>query len=159
MGQYIIPALAAIAVAIVEAIASKERKRTKKENEKADARAALRAEESRLSMRMMSATLQLSIVSANALTDGHNNGNVAKAKEAAEEAMAEYEKFVQRVAARKWPRGEEDNHHKENCMGLPAKRHRMGVVQLHTGMVWSSRDCREPVKSGDNRDHIRHIGL
>lgn len=100
MEEYIIPALAAVVVAVIEAIAAKERKQTKIEAEKANARAALRAEESRLSMQMMSATLQLSIVSANALTNGHNNGNVERAKTAAENAMSEYEKFLQSVAAK-----------------------------------------------------------
>ena len=100
MEKYIIPALAAVVVAVIEAIAAKERKQTKIEAEKANARAALRAEESRLSMQMMSATLQLSIVSANALINGHNNGNVERAKTAAENAMQEYEKFLQSVAAK-----------------------------------------------------------
>ena len=58
MTQYIITGIFALLVAVVEAIAAKERKDTKKENEKTEQRAALRAEESRLSMQMMSATLQ-----------------------------------------------------------------------------------------------------
>ena len=50
-------------------------------------------------MKMMSATLQLSVVTANALTGGHNNGNVEAARLAAETAQAEYEAFLQKVTA------------------------------------------------------------
>ena len=100
MMEYVIPALATIIIAIIEAMAAKERKETKKQNEKSEARANIRAKESRLSMQMMSATLQLSIVSANALTNGHNNGNVERAKTAAEHAMQEYEQFLQGLAVK-----------------------------------------------------------
>ena len=100
MTQYIITGIFALLVAVVEAIAAKERKDTKKENEKTEQRAALRSEESRLSMQMMSATLQLSVVTANALTGGHNNGNVEAAKKAAEEAMTEYTAFINKIASK-----------------------------------------------------------
>ena len=100
MTQYIITGIFALLVAVVEAIAAKERKDTKKENEKTEQRAALRAEESRLSMQMMSAALQLSVVTANALTGGHNNGNVEAAKKAAEEAMTEYTAFINKIASK-----------------------------------------------------------
>lgn len=92
MWQYIIPAAAAVVVAIVEAIAAKERRQTKEEKER-------RQEEMRLSMQMMSATLQLSVVTANALTGGHNNGNVERAKAAAEKAEREYQAFLQETSA------------------------------------------------------------
>lgn len=68
----------------------------KKEREKV---AKLRARESRLSMEMMYATLQLSIVTANALTGGHNNGNVEEAKKAAADAQKAYEAFLRDTAA------------------------------------------------------------
>ncbi len=100
MVQYIITGVFTLLVAIIEAIAAKERKNTKKENEKREQRAALRAEESRLSMQMMSATLQLSVVTANALTGGHNNGNVEAAKKAAEDAMTEYTAFINKIASK-----------------------------------------------------------
>ena len=97
--QYIIPGVFALAIAIIEALAAKDRKRAKAASEKQEKRAAQRAEESRLSMQMMDATLQLSIVCANALAGGHNNGNVERAKAAAEKAQADYEKFVQKLAS------------------------------------------------------------
>lgn len=99
MAEYIIPALATIVVAIIEAIAARERKRARKRDEAASLRADQRAEESRLSMAMMSATLQLSVVTANALTGGHNNGNVEAARLAAQDAETRYQAFLQRVAA------------------------------------------------------------
>lgn len=99
MAEYIVPALATIVVAIIEAIAARERKRARKRDEAASLRADQRAEESRLSMAMMSATLQLSVVTANALTGGHNNGNVEAARLAAQDAETRYQAFLQRVAA------------------------------------------------------------
>jgi len=97
--EYIIPAVAAVIVAIIEAIAAVDRKKTKKSRTEAEKQEALRTEEARLSMKMMSATLQLSVVTANALTGGHNNGNVEAARLAAETAQAEYEAFLQKVTA------------------------------------------------------------
>lgn len=99
MWVYLIPAISAVVVAIIEAIAAKERKESKAQKAKEEYRELRRAEESRLSMQMMSATLQLSVVTANALTGGHNNGNVEIAKHSAEQAENEYQAFLQRVAA------------------------------------------------------------
>ena len=50
-------------------------------------------------MAMNSATLQLCVVTANALTGGHNNGNVERARLAAQEAEYAYNQFIQRLAA------------------------------------------------------------
>lgn len=99
MWQYIIPGCFTVIVAIIELLAAKDRKRTKKFTEDLEKRAALREEESRLSMQMNYATLQLSIVTANALTGGHNNGNVEQAKMNAQKAEADYQHFLQKVAA------------------------------------------------------------
>ena len=97
--QYVIPAVAAIIVAIIEAIAAKERNDRKKDKEAELKRANERKEESRLSMKMMDAALQLSVVTANALTGGHNNGNVERAKESAQKASEAYQEFLHRVAS------------------------------------------------------------
>ena len=99
MAQYIIPAIATIVVAIIEALAVKDRRDRKKENEELIKRSDIRKEESRLSMQMMSASLQLSVVTANALTGGHNNGNVEEARKSAQEAQKQYNEFLQRVSA------------------------------------------------------------
>lgn len=97
--QYIIPAAATIIVAIIELVAHKDRKKAQKFAEEFEQRSAFREEESRCSMQMMYATLQLSIVTANALTGGHNNGNVEHARHEAQKAEAEYQRFLQKVAA------------------------------------------------------------
>lgn len=92
MWQTIISSAALIVVAIIEAIAANERKKDKKLSEQ-------RSKEMYLSLKMVSATLQLSVVSANALTGGYNNGNVEQAKKAAQEAEKEYNDFLKHLAA------------------------------------------------------------
>lgn len=99
MEQYLIPAIATIIIAIIEAIAARERKETKESRAKEEKRANQRARESRLSMDMMSATLKLSVVTANALTGGHNNGNVEESRKAAQKASDEYEAFIREITA------------------------------------------------------------
>ena len=91
--------VSAVIVAIIEWRAYLDRKALKKAGEEEKLRQQQREEESRLSMKMMSATMQLSIVSANALTGGHNNGNVEAAKTEAAEAQAAYNASLQKVAA------------------------------------------------------------
>lgn len=68
-------------------------------NKRIERRAALRQRESLLSLRMMDATLQLSVVTANAVTGGHNNGNVERAREAASKVADEYEDFLRETTA------------------------------------------------------------
>lgn len=95
MTEIICAVIAAAATIICAVIAG----RSKKANDKAEARGELRRKESLLSLRMIDATLQLSIVSANALTNGHNNGNVERAREAAAAAAEEYKKFMEEITA------------------------------------------------------------
>lgn len=71
----------------------------KSSNKRAEHHAKLREHESLLSLRMMDATLQLSVVTSNALTGGHNNGNVERAREAAQKVAAEYEDFIRQTTA------------------------------------------------------------
>ncbi len=92
----IITALISFASAVIVASIGAH---AKKMDAKAEQREKRREKESLLSMTMMDATLQLSIVSANALTTGHNNGNVEEAREAAKKAKEEYEQFLREVAA------------------------------------------------------------
>lgn len=95
MTEIICAAIAAAATIICAVIAGKSKKR----DEKAEKRAELRRKESLLSLRMIDATLQLSVVSANALTNGHNNGNVERARVAAQEAAEEYKKFMEEITS------------------------------------------------------------
>lgn len=95
----IVPAALTIIIAVLEKRAAKDRKAAEERDAKAEARAQLRERESRLSMKMLDATLQLSIVEANALVGGHNNGNVERARQAAQDAQTEYTAFLQEIAA------------------------------------------------------------
>ncbi len=93
----IICASIAAASAIIVAFIGKSVKRA---NAAAEEHAKLRQRESILSLRMMDATLQLSVVTSNALTGGHNNGNVERAREAAEKVANDYDEFMRETTAR-----------------------------------------------------------
>ena len=83
---------AVIVVAVIETRNGQSRKRT-------EARAERRAEESRLSMELMSATCKLATVTAKAVTGHKTNGDVEEALEAAGQARQEYEDFKIKLAA------------------------------------------------------------
>ena len=91
--------ISAIIVAIIEWRAYKDRKAMEKARIEEELRRDQREQESRLSMQIMDATLQLSIVCANALTGGKNNGNIEESRKAAENARRDYSTFLQKVAA------------------------------------------------------------
>lgn len=88
----VIAGVCTVLCAIIGAIANKNQK-------KSERRAQLRQKESLLSLRMMDATLQLSVVTSNALTGGHNNGNVEQAREAAQKVSEEYQEFMRGITA------------------------------------------------------------
>lgn len=71
----------------------------KKSNKEQERRADRRQQESLLSLELASATLELSIVSANALTGGKNNGNVERAREKAKKAEESYRAFEHKLLA------------------------------------------------------------
>ena len=99
MEQYVIPGIFTVIVAVIEVIAAKERKQTKRDHDRIKRHEQQRAMETNLQMKMNSATLQLCVVTANALTGGKNNGNVERAKQAAKEAEEAYNTFIQELAA------------------------------------------------------------
>ena len=99
MTEYIIPAAAAIIVAVIEAIAAADRKRSKDHEVKAAARAERREEEARLSMRMMDASLELGLATALAVEQHRMNGEMSAARDNATEAQAAYRAFIEKVAA------------------------------------------------------------
>jgi hypothetical protein len=88
--EIICAAIAAIATIVAASIGL----HVKHTNAQMEHKAALRQKESLLCLRMIDATLQLSVVSSNALTGGHNNGNVERARLAAQKAAADYEDFM-----------------------------------------------------------------
>lgn len=99
MEQYVIPGLFTVLVAIIELIAAKDRKQSKKDYDRLKRHEQQRAKETKLQMEMNSATLQLCVVTSNALTGGHNNGNVERARQAAKDAEDAYNAYIQELAA------------------------------------------------------------
>lgn len=85
--------IAAIIVAIVEWRAAKDRKAMKKAQELADQRQKIRDDEMALLLDIMLANMQLSQVTARALSGGKNNGNVEEAEKSAANAVAKFNKF------------------------------------------------------------------
>lgn len=100
MTEYIIPAAAAVIVAIIEAVAARDRKRVKSHEAKAAERAERREEEARLSMRMMDASLELGLATALAVENHRLNGEMTLARENAQEAQAAYRQFIEHIAAK-----------------------------------------------------------
>lgn len=106
----IIAAAGTVMVAVVEGRAAKDRRRdredreaaaraAKEERERVERRAAVREQESRLSMEMQAATCALALVTAKKAFAMHTNGDVEEAMEKAKAAQEEYADFVRDVAA------------------------------------------------------------
>lgn len=103
----VVTALSAIVVAIIgtrfkansERYKQFEEKADRRE-EKADRRAEKRQEEATLILKMLEINLKQGIVCSNALTGGHNNGNVEEARIAAEDVLEEYNEYVRASAAK-----------------------------------------------------------
>lgn len=102
--------LQAMAVAIIAGLFSRENKKRIAENKAADEkraeetakiekRAALRAEESRLAMRLMSANTSLAVATGMALKEKRTNGKMDAALTEAAGAQADYFKFINSVAS------------------------------------------------------------
>ena len=107
MEQYIIPALAAVAVAIIEAIAASERKQAKKDRQAAEAAAAKeksnaaekeKAQEELMLLLVKStrASIALGEATAHALQRGHTNGDTEAALEYATKVKHEQKDFLAR---------------------------------------------------------------
>ena len=95
----IISAAAVVLVAVIEALSAMDRRKLKKENEHEAKRAAVREQESRLSMQMMDASLQLGLATAAAMEQGEVTCEMKEARKKAEKARAEYERFLRNIAA------------------------------------------------------------
>lgn len=96
----IISAAAIVVVAVIEALAARGRKTAREDTEKNEKRAEDRAKESRLGMKMMDASLDLGVATALAVEQCKINGEMKAAKLKASAAQAEYQEFLQEVAAR-----------------------------------------------------------
>ena len=91
--------LQAVTVAVIYGLFNRESKKRKKDNENAEKRAKLRAKESLLSMKLMSANNSLALVMARAIRDGKTNGEMEDALIGAEKAQREYYDFVNNIAS------------------------------------------------------------
>lgn len=89
----------AIAVAIIGIFSAREAKKNKELTEQYNLKLERRKKQDLLILKMLNATLELSIVCANALAGGHNNGNVEESREAAKSAREAYENFMLEVMA------------------------------------------------------------
>lgn len=90
----IISALALIAVAVIEALAARDRKKADADRKAILERSEIRAQESRLSMALMESTCELSLETVKALRDGCTNGTLDGHVERAEKALDAYNDFL-----------------------------------------------------------------
>ena len=101
----IIASIETIVVAVIGGLFIRESRRNKKAHEKAEAQAALRAEEGLLSMKLTSASVNLGVATAIAIRDGKTNGEICSALREAGEAEKDYQDFIKRVATRQIVKG------------------------------------------------------
>ena len=96
----IISAAAIIIVAVIEALAAKDRKKADADRKTILERSEIRAQESRLSMALMRSTCELSLEATKALRDGYTNGTLDGRMHKAEMALADYNNFLEKETAR-----------------------------------------------------------
>ena len=100
MMYYAIPAASAVVVALIGAFSTIEFSRRKKQAEREERRAVVRAEESKLSMEMMSASVALGLAVAAAVEGQKINGEMRRARGKAQVAQDEYARFLLEVTSR-----------------------------------------------------------
>ncbi len=88
----IISGMFALLVVWLEVRTTRDRKQTEK-------RAAIRAKESKLAMKMQDASLSLSLATAIAVERGEMNGEMKTAREKVMSAQEEYEDFIHELAS------------------------------------------------------------
>ena len=91
--------LQAISVAVIAGLFNREARKRKADTETLEKRAALRAKESSLAMKLMSATASLSCATARAVIEGRVNGKTEDALKEAAKAQKEYYDFINGVAS------------------------------------------------------------
>ena len=89
-----------ITVAIIAGLFQRENKKRAADNAKIEQRAAIRAEESQLAMRLMSANTSLAVATGMALKEGRSNGKMETALIEAGKAQADYFKFINDLASK-----------------------------------------------------------
>ena len=122
---------ALIIVAIIEAVAMRERKQDKLDKARIEHRAKIRERESHLSMEMMSATCALALVTAKKVNGKQTKGDVEESMEKAVKAQEGYSDFVREMAAHQvgkvWKSG---NSTCKKCRNI-----------LYSYMVWPFGRC------------------
>ena len=96
----VIGLIQAVVMAILGGLFARDSKKRKDAARVIEARAALRAEESRLSMKLMSASVHLGMATALAMKEGATNGKMESALRNAKETESEYYDFINAIAAR-----------------------------------------------------------
>ena len=100
MMQYIIPAVSAVAVALVGALSTVEFGRRRKQARRAARHAQVRMEEVCLSMEMMSAAIGLSLAVAAVVQQHGANRDIETARCKAVKAREEYMQFLKQITSR-----------------------------------------------------------
>jgi hypothetical protein len=96
----IIGALQAIALAFIGRMFARDSKKRLQAIERAEVRATLRAEESRQTMQLMSASVHLGVMTATAIMEGKNNGGMNEALKNAKDTQQSYYNFIREAAAK-----------------------------------------------------------
>ena len=96
----LIGAVQALAVVIIGGLFARDSRKRKKSLEEAEVRAVLRAEESLLAIKLMSASVNLGVATGVAIKEGKTNGVMDKALTEAAAAEAAYQHFIKSVAAK-----------------------------------------------------------
>lgn len=92
-----ISVISPILIAVITGIFAMESRRNHKIQKATDARAEIRARESRLSLRLMFSTVLLSDATALAVQQQKINGEMTAARAEASAAMADYERFMEEL--------------------------------------------------------------
>lgn len=91
--------LQAVSVAMIVGIFGRESKKRKEQIDKVEVRAKIRAKESQLAMKLMSANTGLGLATAKAIKEGKANGDMEAALQEARATQREYYAFINQVAA------------------------------------------------------------
>ena len=95
----IIGLMQGIGVAVIAGLFNRETKKRKEVAAHTEKRAKLRAKESLLTLKLMSANNQLATATGRAVRDKHTNGEMEQALIIAEKAQHEYYEFINSIAA------------------------------------------------------------
>ena len=99
MFELILGAVSAVVVALIGALSTIDMRARSKREKRLVQKTQLRADESHLSMKMMSAAIDLGVATAIAVAEGRSNGEMKLAREKALKVQDEYDAFIKKIAA------------------------------------------------------------